>query len=275
MTYQSIYNVFLMHTIGKKKVQKINEKDIDSILQSIKEYKANYQNKVLMLIKSTLKWSVKRLGVKCKIIDYIEIGSKSKTKFHELIDPGTFYKFLYAVPQDTYKIFFLTLYLTGARKGEIQGLLWKDINFEKSYIEITKQWNNKASKIDKPKTESSIRRVFIPQTLITALKGLKNNQKQGLNTFVFGNDKHFSSTQIDRIKNQACKKANIEPFRIHSLRHTYASLLIHSNANITIVAELLGHKNIEETLHTYAHMLPNIQLQTIQKLDEIIKSGIN
>jgi hypothetical protein len=41
MTYQSIYNVFLMHTIGKKIVQKINEKDIDSILQNIKEYKAN------------------------------------------------------------------------------------------------------------------------------------------------------------------------------------------------------------------------------------------
>jgi integrase len=70
------------------------------------------------------------------------------------------------------------------------------------------------------------------------------------------------------------QKANLEPIRIHSLRHTYASLLIHSNANITIVAELLGHKNIEETLHTYAHMLPNHQLQTIQKLDDIIKNGI-
>ena len=52
------------------------------------------------------------------------------------------------------------------------------------------------------------------------------------------------------------KKAGIPKSNIHSLRHTYASRLLESGANIRLIADLLGHSDISTFLNTYAHVLP-------------------
>ena len=274
-SYQSIYDKHLKSILGNKRVSKIQSKELVLLTQKIKTYSRNYQSKILTLLKSVLKWSDKRLSIKNKVINFIEIGKRQKKVFYKVIEPKEFASFINVIDRLDYKIFFLTLYLSGARKGEIQGLTWSDINFDKSLIIINKQWNNKANELSEPKTMSSIRQVFIPQTLIKALYRLKIKQNGNNKDFVFGKSRHFSASQIDRIKNYYCEVANIPRFTNHTLRHSYASLLINLNADITIVAELLGHSDIEQTLNTYAHMLPNRQKQTIYKLERKIKSDMN
>ncbi len=56
---------------------------------------------------------------------------------------------------------------------------------------------------------------------------------------------------------------NSELIRLHDFRHSCASLLINSGANVTIVAKYLGHAKIDETLNTYSHIFDN-------KMDEIV-----
>ena len=53
------------------------------------------------------------------------------------------------------------------------------------------------------------------------------------------------------------EKAGVKKIRIHDFRHSSASLLINSGANVTVVAKYLGHSEIEETLNTYSHMFPH------------------
>ncbi len=68
--------------------------------------------------------------------------------------------------------------------------------------------------------------------------------------------------------------ARVKDIRIHDFRHSCASLLIDSDANITIVAKYLGHTKIDETLNTYSHMYQN-RLDTIVNIIELQNSKLN
>ena len=68
--------------------------------------------------------------------------------------------------------------------------------------------------------------------------------------------------------------ARVKDIRIHDFRHSYASLLIDSGANITLVAKYLGHSKIDETLNTYSHMYQN-RLDTIVNIIELQNNKLN
>lgn len=56
--------------------------------------------------------------------------------------------------------------------------------------------------------------------------------------------------------------------RFHDLRHTHATLLIQQNVNVKLISEWLGHTDIQTTLNTYSHVLPTMQRELADKLDE-------
>ena len=68
--------------------------------------------------------------------------------------------------------------------------------------------------------------------------------------------------------------ARVKDIRIHDFRHSYASLLIDSGANITLVAKYLGHTKIDEILNTYSHMYQN-RLDTIVNIIKLQNSRLN
>lgn len=85
---------------------------------------------------------------------------------------------------------------------------------------------------------------------------------------MFGNiDPLFATTLLDK-KTKNDFMARVKDVRIHNFRHSCASLLIDSGANITLVAKYLGHTKIDETLNTYSHMYQN-RLENIVQIIEV------
>lgn len=64
------------------------------------------------------------------------------------------------------------------------------------------------------------------------------------------------------------KKLGLPMIRFHDLRHTHATLLIQQNVNVKLISEWLGHTDIQTTLNTYSHVLPTMQRELADKLDE-------
>jgi integrase len=73
-----------------------------------------------------------------------------------------------------------------------------------------------------------------------------------------------------KIFKEYLKKAGLPDVRFHDLRHTAATLMLQQGTNPKIVQERLGHSDISLTLNTYSHVLPSMQEETAEKLDELL-----
>ena len=66
------------------------------------------------------------------------------------------------------------------------------------------------------------------------------------------------------------KKAGLPDIRFHDLRHSAATLLLSAGVHPKVVQEILGHSQISMTLDMYSHVLPTMQLEAINKLNDAI-----
>ena len=158
--------------------------------------------------------------------------------------------------------------LSGIRRGEMAGLQWSDVNFDEGYIYISKSRVvvEKEEYIKEPKTESGIRKIFIPEKLLNVLKEYKHRYL--LNKLKYGKDFIDSNYVISKENGEAFSpsgisnnyqrfmkrhKDKIRYLKFHGLRHTYASVLIENGENPKTVQHNLGHADVALTLQIYSH----------------------
>lgn len=79
---------------------------------------------------------------------------------------------------------------------------------------------------------------------------------------------------LKEIKNTA-KLCDLKTIRVHDLRHGHASLLIEMGFNILMISKRLGHKNIEATWKTYAHLSPDKDKQIAFGLEKVKVDGLS
>ncbi|MDP1457907.1 tyrosine-type recombinase/integrase [Bacillus wiedmannii] len=175
---------------------------------------------------------------------------------------------------------FVMSILTGMRQGEIMGLRWRDIDFDKSVIYIRQTLTQAAEIKPGAKNASSVRSIHIPAKLIEVLNEHRNKIKderifhgRGYNDNDLVICTRDGSPMIPRNLRKEfyhlTEKLGLPKIRFHDLRHTHATLLIQQNVNVKLIAERLGHSDIETTLNTYSHVLPDMQKSVSDKLDKI------
>lgn len=187
-----------------------------------------------------------------------------------------FKQFIATIDDIIYRCLFSFLFLTGCRKGETLALRWKDIDLEKQTAQIEKSVTRRFNKelhpndsylITTPKNIYSNRNVDLPKSLCDLLNTYKWVENCNDNDFVFTGNEPLANTTIARVMNYGIEKSGVKKIRVHDLRHSHASILISKGLDIVSVAKRLGHANVEETLNTYAHFLP----QNKQKILEAIE----
>jgi integrase len=164
---------------------------------------------------------------------------------------------------------------TGLRRGEICGLLWGDIDFERGIIRIvqSRQRRKGVDLIDTPKTKGSIRSIPLAADVLASLKAWQEQQGATEKDFVLA---HPDQTPIDpmslaRDMRKAVKALNLPDVSFHDLRHTHATLLLANGVNIKVVSERLGHTSITQTANTYAHVTQNMQEEATERIATILK----
>ena len=165
--------------------------------------------------------------------------------------------------------FFHAIFFTGMRKGEARALKVDDLDLENETLHITKSMRKYKSSLKAPKTPAGVRKIKLDKITLELLKPLKRNE-----TWLFGNFKPISRDRVDRAFKYGIDNWNknnpdntIPTIRIHDLRHSHASILISSGANIVAVSKRLGHANINMTLNTYAHLMKDSELKLIDILN--------
>lgn len=175
---------------------------------------------------------------------------------------------------------------TGMRRGELLGLRWSDVDWAAATIRVRRQLQripDRGLVFSEPKSKSGIRTVQLGSYTLKKLMQYKNCQDR---EFAAGENKEnliFPSSDgtpkeprvlVTQFK-ALLVKAGINPkIRIHDLRHTAASLMLMSGMELIRIARQLGHSKPSITLDIYGHLIPGLENDAAQRLDELVTPTI-
>lgn len=165
---------------------------------------------------------------------------------------------------------------TGARRGEIVGLKWSDIDFQQNTLRFERSAYEKEGGgvgIKQPKTLKSKRKVSLDTVMIERLK--KTRAEHGafrLDTYIFSNDGKTPWRPDYLTKEFEDVRGKGNTTRFHDLRHLHASELLHAGIDPTTVSRRLGHAKVSTTVDLYSHTLQQRDRHAAEKIEEILKS---
>ncbi len=154
---------------------------------------------------------------------------------------------------ETEHIDILTVLKTGIRRGELLGLRWCDIDFEKKVIKIEQSIGPPAKSgkgVDfELKSLSSNRSIPIDEELAENLNKLPKTSELVFQTY----NANAYGKRIKKPLLQMAEDCNLPFLTLHELRHTYGTVLREKGVDIYSISKLLGHASIEVTAKIYVH----------------------
>lgn len=194
--------------------------------------------------------------------------------------------FLNLADETKYGMLFRTAITTGMRLGELLGLTWRDINFERGKIQVNKQIPTRHLKgmqreVTETKTEAG-NRILPVGSLLQDLQLHFELQRKHI-TFMGSSWKDqnlvFPSSRGTPLQagypEKACKQIFAvigldNSFTFHNLRHTAASIMLNNGMSLVEVSKYLGHSSPTITAEIYAHVMPGGLEKAIGVFDKVI-----
>ena len=175
--------------------------------------------------------------------------------------------------------FYVFIMYTGCRIGEAIALKWSDIDLDnrtvtigRTMITVRNTDNHTSTRRDQNSTKNGVTRtVYLSDMALQALLDIKASHKYDPNGYILPGthtDKPITYVTAHGAFKRIIKQAGIEDCSIHCLRHTFVSLMINNNIPIPLVADMVGHTNINTTMKVYTHLLKETQRKSM----EVIKN---
>lgn len=260
------------------------------------KFRITYLNKLLNILRGIFDYAIQNydldknvaaLSGRFQSVQEKVIPDDKKLEYITLED---FNKLIDVIDDNMWKTFFIFLYYTGMRKGEVQALNWNDIDFDNNQIIVNKTLSVKTRedtyKITSTKNYIN-RKIKMSKTLRDILLEYKKECMEYTDFredwFIFGNSRFLPSTTIDHHKHKYFGMLdNIPEITIHQFRHSHVSLLINEYIKTSkeknmkvdttkfflMMSDRMGH-SIKVMQETYMHLFPTIQDEVVDLLDNL------
>lgn len=263
--YQNRYKFDIKDVIGKMKlvgVKPIHCQDV--FLKMIEKGRAKGTvNSTYIVLQSLFDAAIDNDIISrnpCKKIKERKMGRQTDKK--EAVTISTQKRFLEAATGTLYEREYRFVLQTGLRVGELIGLRWSDVDLENREIRIVRSiyfnTSEKVWHIGAPKSEYGKRRIPLTDEAIRILKEqkefdekLKIPEEWKDQVFLSRKGKPVYASQYDRCMETICQRAGVKTFRIHVLRHTFATRCIEGKMSPKTLQKILGHHDVAFTLNTY------------------------
>lgn len=210
-----------------------------------------------------LNWLELRYGYKNNLSDVPRKKKRVAKTEMKFWTRDQFNQFIAVVDDPTYHALFTFMFYTGRRKGELFALTPKDVQAKS--IKINKSLTRK-TRSDSTYEITSTKAEKTQNIPVCKIVQEEIASFEGLSPFYFGGEKPLASTTVKRVFDNYCKQAGVEIIRIHDLRHSFVSMLIHLGANLMVVADLIGD-TVEQVMKTYGHLYQEDKLNILSKID--------
>jgi integrase len=285
--YRAYLNREILPIFGSKKVSAITPQDVAKLIRDLEErgLASSTINSYLLPLSGTLDMAVSRGLIPanpCKLLTRDERPRKKVTRRQDhiwndeeiqaLLEAS---EYLARQPEARYNYAPLlrVSIKTGLRPGELLGLQWQDIDFDRKELRVERQWTRKGE-LAPPKTEAALRRLPLSDDLVSFLREHhKRDMTSGrASEFVFPSRAGGPLSHRNVVRRgfePAAKLAQIEGVSFYSLRHAFASRMIFRGVSSHVLAHLMGHESSTITERRYIHLFDAV------RTDDLVRQAMS
>lgn len=267
--YRNTIQKHILPEFGNKRLKSIKKRDVQSFLCNQPTLQGASCRKIKMVMSSIFSYAVDE--------GFIETNPCLNAKYKKTTDTTT--KFYYLTREQSITLLEATkeynqlnniirlLLLTGMRIGELLALTTDSVDFENSTLKINKTLSYAYGEwyLDDAKTQNSKRVIKVNSAIIDILKEeIKSREEKKAicqNAWVESdliftkeNGANLHRTMVGRHFKKFLKTLDLPPIHLHSLRHTFATLLINMGTDAKSVSTALGHSKTQITNDIYVHI---------------------
>jgi integrase len=284
--YRNLLDKHILPAIGNVQLNKLTLQKIQALymLKLQEGYKPSTVHAIHEVIHRGLDQAIRWKYITENISEYASLPRVGKQE-NQTLTTEQAQKLLEAAKDHLLETLLTVALATGMRRGELLGLRWQDINFETMSLQVCRTvgfGKGRNYTVNEPKTASGRRRIILPQFAIDALKQHRIQQLERRlqvgsewidRDLVFSDSvgNYFPLSSLEYMFQVLLKKAELPHMRFHDLRHSAATILLTMGVHPKVVQELLGHSQISMTMDTYSHVLPSMQQEAMNKLDDAFR----
>lgn len=277
-TYLSPMNTHIIPYFGSARLADIRNIDIQAFLKTKTALSQSLIDKIILSLKAIFESAVdNELLMKnpCKSLSIESSAEKISKRAYSAAEARRVIDF---AKTHRYGAPIIMMLKTGLRTGELLALKWADINMRDMTVSVTKAvtQENYIYKVDKPKTETSVRVLPFDEEMKQVLDAMPRSIG-----FVFTNSLEVPSSPLwartvpavfMRDYSEYCEQRELKHSTLlpHELRHTFGSLLYEATGDIYIVSKLLGHSSVDITAKVYVHEGPTKRRDAINMLSAMV-----
>ena len=311
--YIYTYDRYVRDTFGKKIISKVRYSDVLLFYKSLLDRGCSVTlvERVHCVLHPTFTMAVRDGILRNNPSDGVITEIRKKANFEKnerhalsLDEQRAFLHFLDNKRYERWKPLFTVMFGTGCRIGELVGLTWDDVDFEKNTISICRSVSYRpfsqhgfkcTYELSLPKTRNGIRvipmleavrNVLLEEREFQETYGLRNRMElKGVSGFIFFNryGNIYIHTEVNRTikrivlahntqEREKAEREGREPliipeFTCHVARHTFCTRLIENSSNIKLVQSVMGHSDIQTTMNIYAEISQQKQQEIFEGLN--------
>jgi integrase len=285
--YQQVVKKHVLPGLGNLSVQDLGPDQIQAFYRLKQRNGAS--DRTLSIINCILHHALEH-AVTMGIILHNPANKVIKPRYHyherEVLDADQVKGLLLACKGTRWEALFCLAVTSGMREGELLGLKWMDIHWDRGQLQIQRQLQRIPGQglvFSEPKTASSRRNLALGKEMVAKLRAHADLQERERclagktwqeHNLVFPTLRGapIDPSWLYHFYKRLLKQAGLPDISFHDLRHTAATLMLGWGIHPKVAQERLGHAHISYTLGTYSHVLPPLQLEAAEKMDGLIQS---
>jgi len=271
--YQFNLDKYVIPTLGPLRLCDVNRAAIQQSLLTFKGkgYSTSTLHAIRVTVSKVLQAAVEMGYLERNAAQGIQIGERQPTTTRVFLTPSQV-KNLLAKLTEPCRTVVLTAVLTGMRIGEILALRWDRVDFLRGDIKVSETYSD--GEFGSPKTRSSRRVIPMSSTLCKVVESYRvtctHKEPEDL-VFCTSKGTPLSPKNLyNRALAPTCDSLSLPRVSWHSFRHANATLMGEVGESIKTAQSILGHSDLETTLNTYMHAIPESQRRAVDRVAGVL-----